>query len=82
MGVLIPAGIAIIFLGFFLVTIGVLSQDQNNSKDGKSGAKVAIGGFIGPIPFGFGNDQVMLYVATGVSAFLFVIYVVFRFVIN
>lgn len=48
---LIPVGVAVIFLGFFIVLIGVLM--------GTKGLKVewAFGGFIGPVPFGFASKK-------------------------
>ena len=49
---LFSIGIAIIFIGVFLIIISTLIQ----TKQSKMTTKVAVGGFIGPIPFGFSND--------------------------
>jgi len=68
---LIPLGILIIFLGVILVVIGALSQSKADSK-------VAVGGFIGFIPFGFANDKRMLYFIIGLSAFL----IIFWFILS
>lgn len=50
-------GIVVILIGFALVFIGALTQ----TFSGKSDTKVAVGGFIGFIPFGFGNDKRMVW---------------------
>ena len=57
-------GILVIFIGFIIVFIGTLMQSQ------KSDAKVAVGGFIGFIPFGFVNDKRMLWVLLAVMSIL------------
>ena len=51
-------GILVILIGFALVFIGALTQ----AFTGKSDTKVAVGGFIGFIPFGFANDKKMMWV--------------------
>ena len=51
-------GVLVILIGFALVFIGALTQ----AFTGKSDTKVAVGGFIGFIPFGFGNDKRLLWV--------------------
>ena len=51
---IIFAGVVLIFLGFLLVLIGSLLAC------GRGETKVAVGGFIGPIPFGWANDPRML----------------------
>jgi uncharacterized membrane protein len=48
-------GILLILIGFAIVFIGTLTN--TNSKD----TKVAVGGFIGFIPFGFGNDKNLVW---------------------
>ena len=49
---LISVGLVIILIGFALVFIGSFLGGKNT--------KVAVGGFIGPIPFGWANDPKML----------------------
>lgn len=61
-------GIVMILLGFMLVFVGALT--------GKGDSKVAVGGVIGFIPFGFGNDPQLVKIAviiSGVLALLFII---------
>ena len=70
---LIPLGIGIILLGFILVFAGALTSA--NSKD----AKVAVGGFIGFIPFGFGNDKNLVWFVTILSLALFGVWLLFSF---
>lgn len=71
---LIPVGTLFVFLGMILIIIGALTQAQ--TKDQKSSAKVAVGGFIGFIPFGFANDKRMMYVVIGLMAVLVVFYII------
>lgn len=60
-------GIAMILLGFFLVFVGSLT--------GKGDSKVAVGGIIGFIPFGFGNDPQLVKIAIIISAVLAIIFI-------
>ena len=65
---LILLGILIIFIGFIVVFIGALSQ--------KAETKIAVGCFIGFIPFGFANDKRLLWILLafmGIILFFFVI---------
>ena len=64
---LVMVGFVIILIGFALVFISAFS-----GKD----SKVAVGGFIGPIPFGWANDPKMLpwiMVLTVVIALVFLV---------
>ena len=65
---LISLGILIIFIGFIIVLIGALTAAP------KGEAKVAVGGFIGFIPFGFANDKRMLYILLGFMGIAFLIF--------
>lgn len=68
---LIVFGILLIIIGFIMVFFGMLS----GSKDSKT--KVAVGGFIGPIPFGFGNDKNLVLFAIILSIAIFLIWLLF-----
>jgi len=68
---LIGLGILLIILGFIIVFFGMLA----GSKDSKT--KVAVGGFIGPIPFGFGNDKNLVLFAIILSVVIFLIWLLF-----
>ena len=48
------------------------------AKEGASNTKVAVGGFIGPIPFGFGNDKNLVWFVAILSAVLFLIWLLFN----
>lgn len=69
---LISIGILVILLGFAIVFIGSFLGTQ------KSEAKVAVGGFVGFIPFGFANDSKLLYALLAVMAVLFLFWILFR----
>jgi len=73
---LISIGILIILIGFVLVFIGALTNV--NSKD----TKVAVGGFIGFIPFGFGNDKRMVWVLVGLMVMALVFFFVTNFILQ
>ena len=70
---LISLGILLIIIGFIIVLFGVLK----GSKESASGTKVAVAGFIGPIPFGFGNDKNLVWFVTILSLVLFLVWVLF-----
>ncbi|GIU68393.1 MAG: hypothetical protein KatS3mg001_243 [Candidatus Pacearchaeota archaeon] len=55
---IIAIGIIFIFLGISLLVIGsLISLSKGNSK-----TNFAIGGFIGPIPFGFFSNKKMFWI--------------------
>ncbi len=70
---IIFAGIVLIFLGFLLVLIGSLLAC------GRGETKVAVGGFIGPIPFGWANDPKMLKWIMIVSVVIAIVFLVMMF---
>jgi len=70
---LISLGILLIIIGFIVVFFGLLI----GSKESTSNTKVAVGGFIGPIPFGFGNDKNLVWFVTILSLVLFLLWLFF-----
>lgn len=64
---LVAIGIVVVFAGIVLIIIGSLLGA------GKGEAKFAVGGFIGPIPFGFANDKAMLYAVIAIAMIVFII---------
>lgn len=71
---LVGIGIFLIILGFVVVTIGSLTDGRQKS----TGTKVAIGGFIGPIPFGWANDKRLFYPLMGLMIALAVFWIVWQ----
>jgi len=69
-------GILIILIGFALVLIGALTQVFSG---GKSDTKVAFGGFIGFIPFGFSNDKRLLWTLITIMGIAMVLFLVTNF---
>lgn len=65
---LVEAGLLFILVGFAFVIIGGLTGSQ------AKGTKVAVGGFIGPIPFGFANDPRMLKIVIGISVAVLILF--------
>ncbi len=70
---LIPIGMLVIFIGMLIIIIGAILGAK-----GRGETKVAFGGFIGPIPFGFGTDKQMVYLVIALSAVVAIIF----FVVN
>ncbi|MBW2988881.1 DUF131 domain-containing protein [Candidatus Woesearchaeota archaeon] len=68
---LVHAGSIVIFAGVLLVIIGTIASMRHKENR----PKVAVGGFIGFIPFGFGNDKRMVYIALALSCALVLIWV-------
>lgn len=67
------AGISLIIIGFVVIALASFGSD----------AKIGVGGFIGPIPFGWANDTETLewiMVATIIIAVVFLILVLRGFV--
>ena len=54
---LIPIGFIVILIGFAILVLGSFNSGSGDSAR----PKVAVGGFIGFIPFGFMNDRKMLW---------------------
>jgi len=76
---LISVGVVILILGVIIVFLGMMLQAQQlqNEKHTKgSNVKVAVGGFFGPIPFGFGNDKTLMYVVLAVSVFFMLVWMI------
>jgi uncharacterized membrane protein len=65
-------GILIILIGFALVFIGALTSSQKDTK-------VAVGGFIGFIPFGFSNDKRLLWVLVALMAIVLIFFFAMNF---
>ncbi len=66
---LVLLGIALVFIGMVIIIIGSLLGT------GKGEVKVGIGGFIGPIPFGFASERGMLYLVIILTIVMFVVFV-------
>ena len=71
---LISIGVLLMIIGFIIVFFGIFMGAKESSK-----TKVAVGGFIGPIPFGFGNDKNFVWFITILSLVLFLFWLFFSF---
>jgi len=65
---LVVIGFAVVFIGIILIVIGSLL----GAKDSK--VNFGVGGFIGPIPWGFANSKEMLYLVIGISVVMFILF--------
>lgn len=70
---LITIGMFVIIIGFIIVFLGILK----GAKETSSKTKVAVGGFIGFIPFGFGNDKNLVWFVTILSLAIFLVWLFF-----
>ena len=59
---LLKIGIVVILIGFVIVIAGAL-WNASASQKSEGGVKFSFVGFIGPFPFGFGNDRGLLMTA-------------------
>ncbi len=78
-------GLGIIVLGIFLIIISsFLKPEKAGDGTGKAetDAKVAVGGFIGPIPFGFAKDKAMLWVVIALSVVALLFFIIANTVMN
>ena len=67
---LVGIGIAVVFIGLIIIFTGALTGKEASSK-----TKVAVGGFIGFIPFGFGNDKKLVWFAIILSLVMFIAFI-------
>ena len=72
---MINLGIILMIIGFIIVFFGILKS----TKETTSKTKIAVGGFIGFIPFGFGNDKNLVWFVTILSAVVFFVWLFFSF---
>ncbi len=73
---LIEIGFVVVLIGFILIIAGAILSGGTKST------KVAVGGFIGPIPFGFANDPRMLKIVIAITAAFFIIFLIFPFILR
>lgn len=64
-------------IGFFVVLVGFALMVAGLFMQVKSDAKVALVGFIGPFPIGFGNDKKLLVVAAAMGLAFILIWLFF-----
>ncbi|MBI4163098.1 MAG: DUF131 domain-containing protein [Candidatus Aenigmarchaeota archaeon] len=62
-------------IGFLLIIIGIVVLMIGAAKQGN--AKIAVGGFIGPIPFGWANDSEMMKYIIIMAVIVTILFVIF-----
>lgn len=72
---LIALGVLLIFIGFIIVFFAMFK----GAKEASSKTKVAVGGFIGFIPFGFGNDKKLVWFGAILSLVVILLWIFFSF---
>jgi uncharacterized membrane protein len=70
---LLPIGIGLVFLGIILIIIASLT----GTGEGRS--KVAVGGIIGFIPFGFGTDKKLVWFVMILTAAIFFLWIMMSY---
>lgn len=78
---LLTIGMLLIFLGTFFIFWAILHSAQIGSQSGST-TKVAVGGFIGPVPFGFMTDKSLYWPFIIIMASLLALLVVLRYLIR
>ena len=66
-------GFALIFIGILLIIIGFFLITFSSIKESK--VEIAVGGFIGPIPFGFATSKELLILIIIISLIFFILFV-------
>jgi uncharacterized membrane protein len=69
-------GTAVLFIGIIIIVIGSLIPSSGT----KTNTKVAVGGIIGFIPFGFGNDKTLMIVMFVIMALFMIIFYMTNFI--
>ncbi len=64
-------------IGFFLVLIGMIAI-LIGALQGDAETDYFVGGIFGFIPFGFSNDKQLFYAGMALTAFLFILFILFR----
>jgi len=66
-------GIGLLFLGMLLIIIASFAGAE------KTDSKIAVGGIIGFIPFGFGNDRKLVLFGMILTAVIFVFFILMNY---
>ncbi len=74
---LLSLGILIILIGFAIVFLGALLHSISG-QGSKGDAKFSFVGFIGPFPFGFGNDKRLMTISL-IAGIAFIVIMAFLF---
>ena len=57
---LLQLGVLVVIIGFALIASSFFFTATNDKEKGKNNFKLSVVGFLGFIPFGFGNDKKLL----------------------
>lgn len=73
---IISIGIILLLIGIILIFVGSIFTTV---KGEKSNVKVAFGGFLGPLPFGFASDKQMFYILIALMIFALIFFYLLRY---
>jgi len=65
-------GFALVFAGMIVIILGSALGSKNKPNSSSSG--FAVGGFIGPIPFGWATEKPLLYIVIAISVIMFLVF--------
>ncbi|MBD3313048.1 hypothetical protein GF345_01255 [Candidatus Woesearchaeota archaeon] len=71
---LMQIGTVIVMIGMVIVIIGAFRSARAPSELKDSNIEVGVGGFIGPVPFGFASNTVIMYFLIGLMAVAMIIW--------
>ena len=66
----------LLFIGIILIIVGIVLISVFLASSGQGKAKFAVVGFIGPFPFGAGNDTGLVKLALILAGITFVAFIV------
>jgi len=72
---LISVGVIVVLVGMFLILLSILDSTKGSSTK----TKVAIGGLVGFIPFGWSNDKRLLWVSLAITAAMLIFWIFVQF---
>ncbi|MFQ6010510.1 MAG: hypothetical protein ACE5J7_05340 [Candidatus Aenigmatarchaeota archaeon] len=68
----------IVLIGFILLVLGIALIIIGSILSGKGETKWAVGGFIGPLPFGVGSSMQLAVLVTIIAFVIFILLIAFR----
>lgn len=72
-------GILLIILGIIFLVISVISLALQGKSKGNTKIEVGVGGFIGPVPFGFFTSKKMFWLWLGILLIGIIIFILTKY---
>ncbi|MCD6496480.1 MAG: hypothetical protein J7K54_04360 [Candidatus Aenigmarchaeota archaeon] len=72
---IVLAGFVLVFIGMIVMVVGSMLGERGKAHTG-SGGGFAVGGFIGPIPFGWATQKPLLYAVIVISVLFYIMSII------